>query len=87
MKKTWFLAVLCALLGTNVFAGSCPSYTTEYEGTQEPEDDEFLYPTVDDWKTANNTYNGLEGESQSDSVDATIYECDNDFCTDGQRVL
>lgn len=81
MKKTWFLAVLCALLVTNVFAGSCPSKTTEYTGTQEPEDDEFLYPTVNDWKTAYNTYNGLEGKRKSDTVNTTIYECDSDYCT------
>ena len=86
MKKTWFLAVLTIMLDTNVFAGSCPSYTTEYTGVQAPEDDEFLYPTVDDWKSAYNTYFGVEG-SRSDTVNTTIYECDDDFCTDGQRVL
>lgn len=86
MKKLIFMALMITF-GTTALAGECPSLTTEYEGTQSPEDNEFLYHTVDHWNKAYNTYYGKDGLEQSDSVSSLIYECDNDFCTDGQRVL
>lgn len=87
MKKLGFLVILTMVCCANAFAGECPSFTTEYEVGQDPDDNEFLYPSVNDWNTAYNRYNGAEGVEASDSVTAVIYECDDDFCTDGQRVI
>ena len=84
MKKTWFFAVLSIIFCTNVFAmRACPSHMTEYEFLQDPDDNEFLYPTVSAWNTAYKAYYG----ENLDAVNTTIYECDNDYCLNGQRVI
>ena len=92
MKKFLQICVVTclSLVMTNAcFAGCSSPITLGYDGSQRPEDNEFLYPTEYDWNAAVNGYNNARNKNGQTSGDGKGYECDEHnsaSCGDGDIV-
>ncbi|MFQ6702602.1 MAG: hypothetical protein ACLRFO_00155 [Alphaproteobacteria bacterium] len=85
MKKTWFLAVLTIMLGTNAFgAPFCPGSTISFQWLQDADDDEFMYTSMAVFDEAKK----LESDNGGKLTKGQVYECDGEQgCSHGKYFL
>ena len=79
-------AIGVSWLGTkirNAGPGSCGPTTIAFSGTQDPNDDEFLYVTNNEFLAAEA---GYKNSNKSNGGDGHAYECDNKHCQMNQVV-
>ncbi len=79
-------AIGVSWLGTkirNAGPGSCGPTTIAFSGTQDPDDDEFLYVTNNEFLAAEA---GYKNSNKSNGGDGHAYECDNKHCQMNQVV-
>ena len=61
----------------STYAGNCKLQQLPYSGTQEPDDNEFLYETKEQFDLAQQGYNS---SGHKNSGNGTGWECDNEMC-------